>query len=51
MTPNTFYGYTLIGSHGDEESGGPTFRCGAGCIATIKLRDSNVFQSMSRSPG
>lgn len=51
MTPNTFYGYTLTGSHGDEQSDGPTFRYGAGYIATIKLRNSDVFQSMSRAAG
>lgn len=51
MTPNTFYGYTLIGSHGREGDGGPAFRYGAGYIAAIKPRNSNVFQSMSRAAG
>jgi hypothetical protein len=51
MTPNTFYGYTLIGTLGDDAKGGPSFRYGAGYIAAIKLRDSNIFQSMSRAAG
>ena len=51
MTPNTFYGYTLIGNQGDESGSGPSFRYGAGYIAAIKLRNSNVFQSMSRAAG
>jgi hypothetical protein len=51
MAPNTFYGYTLIGSTGDSTTGGPSFRYGAGYIAAIKLRDSNNFQSMSRAAG
>jgi hypothetical protein len=49
MTPNTFYGYSLIGNGGDEGSGGPSFRYGAGYIAAIKLRNANTFQSMSRA--
>jgi hypothetical protein len=51
MTLNTFYGYSLIGTLGDNTKGEPSFRYGAGYIATIKLRDSNIFQSMSRSAG
>src|SRR5262249_43577667 len=50
MTPNTFYGYTLIRST-DERTTGPSFRYGAGYIAAIKLRNTNVFQSMSRAAG
>jgi hypothetical protein len=50
MTPNTFYGYTLIGGT-DERATGPSFRYGAGYIAAIKLRNTNVFQSMSRAAG
>ena len=51
MTPNTFYGYSLIGKGGDEGSVGPSFRYGAGYIAAIKLRNANTFQSMSRAAG
>lgn len=51
MTPNTFYGYTLIGSHSQASGDGPSFRYGAGYIAAIKPRNSNVFQSMSRAAG
>jgi hypothetical protein len=51
MTPNTFYGYSLIGNSGDERSSGPSFRYGAGYIAAIKLRNANTFQSMSRAAG
>ena len=51
MTPNTFYGYSLIGSTDDTAKGGPSFRYGAGYIAAIKLRNSNIFQSMSRAAG
>jgi hypothetical protein len=51
MTPNTFYGYSLIGSAGSEGSDRPSFRYGAGYIATIKPRNANSFQSMSRAAG
>jgi hypothetical protein len=51
MTPNTFYGYRLVGTLGDDSKQGPSFRYGAGYIAAIKLRDSNIFQSMSRAAG
>jgi hypothetical protein len=51
MTPNTFYGYTLIGSMREEQAAGPSFRYGAGYIATIKPRNVNTFQSMSRAAG
>ena len=51
MTPNTFEGYTLTGSLGHEGGTGPSFRYGAGYIAAIKPRNSNVFQSMSRAAG
>jgi hypothetical protein len=51
MTPNTFYGYTLNGTFGDTSNGGPSFRYGGGYIATIKLRNANTFESMSRAAG
>ena len=37
MIPNTFYGYTLVGTVGDPEKG-PSLRWGGGYIATIKPR-------------
>ncbi len=51
MTPNTFYGYSLIGSAGDDSPDGPKFVYGAGYIASIKPRNANTFQSMSRAAG
>ncbi|MBV8187503.1 MAG: OprD family outer membrane porin [Alphaproteobacteria bacterium] len=51
MTPNTFYGYTLIGNTDEIWKDGPSLRYGAGYFATIKLRNTNVFQSMSRAAG
>lgn len=51
MTPNTFYGYSLIGSVDHTATGGPSLRFGAGYIAAIKPRNSNVFESMSRAAG
>jgi hypothetical protein len=50
MIPNTFYGYTLVGTVGDPERG-PSLRYGGGYIATIKPRDSATFLSMSRQAG
>jgi hypothetical protein len=50
MTPNTFYGYTLIGSAGDGGKG-PAFNYGGGYIATMKPRASDSFMSMSRAAG
>jgi hypothetical protein len=50
MVPNTFYGYTLIGTLGDPDKG-PALRYGGGYIATIKPRDSATFLSMSRQAG
>lgn len=51
MTPNTFYGYTLVGTVGDPSAGGPSLRYGGGYIATMKARNANTFQSMSRTAG
>jgi hypothetical protein len=51
MTPNTFYGYSLIGSLGDQQTGGPYGRFGGGYIAAIKPRNANTFESMSRAAG
>ena len=50
MIPNTFYGYTLVGTVGDAETG-PSLRYGGGYIATIKPRESATFLSMSRQAG
>ena len=50
MTPNTFYGYVLQGAFGESETG-PRFRFGAGYIAAIKPRNSDVFISMARQAG
>ena len=43
MSPNTFFGYTLTGTFGNAESGGPTFRYGGGCIGAIKPRNATDF--------
>jgi hypothetical protein len=51
MSPNTFYGYTLMGSYGEAEGSGPFFRYGGGYIAAIKQRNSTEFVSMSRAAG
>lgn len=51
MTPNTFFGYTLTGTLGDGENGGPTFRYGGGWIGAIKPRDAIDFQSMGSKAG
>ncbi len=51
MIPNTFYGYTLTGSFGNSETGGPAFRYGGGYIATMKPRDSATFESMAVAAG
>jgi len=50
MIPNTFSGYTLIGSFGDGEKS-PQLTYGAGYITAIKPRDSATFVSMSRQAG
>src|SRR5262245_56500673 len=50
MIPNTFYGYTLVGTVGDPEKG-PSLRYGGCYIATMKPRDSATFLSMSRQAG
>ena len=51
MSPNTFYGYTIHGTFGDEASGGPALRYGGGYIAAMKERNSTEFISMSRTAG
>jgi hypothetical protein len=51
MSPNTFYGYVLHGTFGDEASGGPALRYGGGYIAAMKERNSTEFISMSRTAG
>jgi hypothetical protein len=51
MSPNTFYGYTLTGTFGNGEKGGPTFRYGGGWIGAIKPRDAIDFQGMARKAG
>lgn len=51
MSPNTFYGYTMRGSFGDEASGAPYFRYGGGYIAAMKARNATDFISMSRTAG
>jgi hypothetical protein len=51
MSPNTFYGYTIHGTFGDEASGGPALRYGGGYIAAMKERNSTEFISMSRVAG
>lgn len=48
MTPNTFEGYTLTGTAGDDRA---SVRYGAGYIDKIKLRNSEEFISMSRAAG
>ena len=50
MTPNTFEGYTLTGSHGGK-AGAPEFRYGGGYITKIKPRDSDDFIPMSQAAG
>lgn len=51
MTPNTFFGYTLTGTFGDDKSDGPTFSYGGGWIGAIKPRDAVEFQSMASKAG
>jgi hypothetical protein len=63
MTPQTFSGYTLIGTFGgdggstDDNSaggsseGGPSLRYSLGFIDAIKPRDANTFQSMASTAG
>lgn len=51
MTPNTFSGYTLTGTFGSSENGGPSFRYGGGWIDAIKPRDAYEFQSMASKAG
>src|SRR5512145_322249 len=50
MTPNTFEGYTLVGSFGGKD-GAPGFRYGGGYITKIKERNSDDFVWMSRDAG
>lgn len=55
MSPQTFSGYTLIGTFGGGDGGGnsdgPNFLYGVGYIDAIKQRDSLVFQSMASAAG
>lgn len=51
MTPQTFSGYTLSGTVGDEKDSGPSFRYGGGYIDAIKPRDAIAFQSMASTAG
>lgn len=51
MSPQTFSGYTLIGTFGGGDKDGPTFLYGAGYIDAIKQRDSYSFQSMASAAG
>ncbi len=50
MTPNTFEGYTLLGTYGGQD-GAPEIRYGAGYITKIKLRNEESFQWMSEAAG
>jgi hypothetical protein len=50
MIPNTFYGYSLVGTFSDPDKD-LSLRYGGGYIATIKPRDSATFISMSRDAG
>ena len=51
MSPNTFYGYSLMGSFGNADDGGPTFNYGGGWIGAIKPQDAIDFQGMARAAG
>ncbi len=51
MSPNTFYGYSLIGTFGDPDSGRPSFYYGGGWIGAIKPQDAIDFQGMARAAG
>ena len=50
MTPNTFQGYTLIGSVGSKDDG-PSLQYGGGFIQKIKGRNDDDFIWMSRAAG
>jgi outer membrane porin, OprD family len=50
MAPNTFYGYSLIGTWEDKASGAQV-RYGGGYAATMKPRDSIDFISTARVAG
>jgi len=50
MIPNTFEGYTLLGTCGGED-GAPEIRYGGGYITKIKLRNEDRFQWMSEAVG
>ncbi|TAJ23487.1 MAG: outer membrane porin, OprD family, partial [Reyranella sp.] len=51
MTPNTFSGYSLIGTLGDEKGDGLSLRYGGGYIDAMKQRDAITFQSMASAAG
>lgn len=50
MSPKTFYGYTILGSFGNPETG-PAFRYGGGYIAAMKERNATEFMAMSLAAG
>lgn len=51
MSPQTFSGYTLIGSFGGDSKDGPRLLYGTGYIDAMKQRDATVFQSMASAAG
>lgn len=64
MSPNTFYGYSLMGTFGNtgdtsgdtsgnraDGGGGPSFHYGIGWIGAIKPQDAIDFQGMARAAG
>lgn len=51
MSPQTFSGYSVIGTFGGSDKDGPHFLYGAGYIDAIKQRDSYSFQSMASAAG
>ncbi len=51
MSPNTFYGYTLMGTFGKPDGDGPSFHYGGGWIGAIKPQDAIDFQGMARAAG
>jgi hypothetical protein len=51
MSPQTFSGYSVIGTFGGDDKDGPHFLYGVGYIDAIKPRDSFSFQSMASAAG
>ncbi len=51
MSPQTFSGYTLIGSFGGDSKDGPRLLYGTGYIDAMKQRDATVFQSTASAAG